>query len=198
MPRPRGCHPARSRRVQALHNAPPAWLSPCAQSQGPGPAQCPARVAVTLRAVAGSRPCTMPRPRGCHPARSRRVQALHNAPPAWPSPCAQSQGPGPAQCPARVAVTLRAVAGSRPCTMPRPRGRHPARSRRVQALHNAPPAWPSPCAQSQGPGPAQCPARVAVTLRAVAGSRPCTMPLKSIGEYFREYDMFFATGIALV
>ena len=98
--------------------------------------------AVTLREVAGSRP-----PLRCHPARSRRVQA-----PAAPSPCAQSQGPGP-----RCAVTLRAVAGSRP-----PLRRHPARSRRVQA-----PAAPSPCAKSQGPGP-----RCAVTLRAVAGSRP--------------------------
>ena len=35
--------------------APPA-ASFCAQSQGPVPAQCPARVVVTLRAVAGSSP----------------------------------------------------------------------------------------------------------------------------------------------
>ena len=101
-------------------SATPAAPSPCAQNDAfagvavtPSGCVCHPRCAVTLRAVAGSRP-----PLRRHPARSRRVQA-----PAALSPCAQSQGPGP-----RCAVTLRAVAGSRP-----PLRCHPARSRRVQA-----------------------------------------------------------------
>ena len=178
------CHPARSRRVQSPHGS-ITLHGFCDFAQNDtveGRSVChPARYAA----------CAL----RCHPARSRRVQSPHgsitlhgfcdfaqNDTVEGRSVChpARYAVPLHATPPARYAVTLRATLS--PCTLRRLRATlspcalrcHPARSRRVQSPHGSI-TLHGFCDFAQNDtveGRSVChPARYAVTLRAVSGSK---------------------------